>query len=203
MPDEARGYLIRQLDTAWKLTNFHLDGLTTEECLWRPAHQGLHVLQVPDGRWRADWPDHEGYDVGPPDVSGRSWVRAMTLVAVAYVVIGIVFGALAASADPNHVRLWRLAAWVASAAVAAAQIGYEHYRLGSSPRPTALHAAGAVALGAFGLAVAANVHWLFAATRGQHSPLLALVAWPVITALPAFIVALAVAAVLARFSRRA
>ena len=137
------------------------------------------------------------------DGSGRSWVRAMILVAVAYVVTGIGFGALAKSADANHVRLWRLAAWVASAAVAAAQIGYEHYRLGSSPRATALHAAGAVALGAFGLALAANIHALFAATHGQRSPLLALVAWPVLTALPAFLVALAVAAVLARFSRRA
>ena len=127
----------------------------------------------------------------------------MILVAVAYVVTGIGFGALAKSADANHVRLWRLAAWVASAAVAAAQIGYEHYRLGSSPRATALHAAGAVALGAFGLALAANIHSLFAATHGQRSPLLALVAWPVLTALPAFLVALAVAAVLARFSRRA
>src|SRR5712692_669308 len=125
----------------------------------------------------------------------------MILVAVAYVAIGIVFAALAA--DANHVRLWRLAAWLASAAVAAAQIGYEHYRLGSSPRPTALHAAGAVALGAFGLALAANIHALFAATHGQHSPLVALVAWPVITAVPAFLAALAVAAVLARFSRRA
>jgi len=124
----------------------------------------------------------------------------MILVGVAYGVIGIVFAALA---DANHVRLWRLAAWVASAAVAAAQIGYEHYRLGSSPRPTALHAAGAVALGAFGLALAANIHALFAATHGQHSPLVALVAWPVITAVPAFLAALAVAAVLARFSRRA
>jgi hypothetical protein len=100
-------------------------------------------------------------------------------------------------------RLWRLAAWVASAAVAAAQIWYEQYRAGSSPRPTALRAAGAVALGAFGLALAANIHWLFATTRGQHSPLLALVAWPVITALAAFPVALAAAAVLARLSRRA
>ncbi len=127
----------------------------------------------------------------------------MILVAVAYVVIGIVFGALAKSADANHVRLWRLAAWVASAALAAAQIGYEHHRLGSSPRPTALHAAGAVALGAFGLALAANIHSLSAATHGQHSLLLALVAWPVITALPAFLVALALAAVLARFSRHA
>ena len=134
--------------------------------------------------------------------SGRSWVRPMIVVAVAYAVIGILFAALANSDATNHVRLWRLAAWVASAAVAAAQIGYEHFRLGRSPRQTALHAAGAVALGAFGLALAANIHWLLAATRGQHSPLLALVAWPVVTALPAFPAALAVAAVLARLSRR-
>jgi hypothetical protein len=53
----------------------------------------------------------------------------MMLVAVAYVVIGIAFGVLA---NAHHVRLWRLAAWVASAVVAAVQIGYEHQR-GSSP----------------------------------------------------------------------
>jgi hypothetical protein len=136
------------------------------------------------------------------DVSGRrSWVRALILVAVAYAAIGIVFAALAV--DANHVRLWRLAAWVASAVVAAAHIWYEHYRRGSSPRPTALHAAGAVALGAFGLALAANVHWLVAGTHGQRPPLLALPVWPVITAVPAFFAALVVAAVLARFSRRA
>lgn len=136
------------------------------------------------------------------DASSRSWVRAMIRVAVAYVAIGILFGTLAQSADPNHVRLWRLAAWLASAAVAAAQIGYEHYRLGGSPRPTALHAAGAVALGAFGLALAANIHALLAAPPRPHLPLLALVAWPVITAVPAFLMALAVAALLARLSRR-
>ena len=128
-------------------------------------------------------------------------VRWMVLVALAYVVIGVVFAALAQSAGGDQVRLWRLAAWVASAAVAAAQIWYEHYRVGSSPRPTALHAAGAVALGAFGLALAANIHWLFAATRGPRAPLLALVGWPVITAVPAFLGALAVAAALNRFSR--
>jgi hypothetical protein len=137
-------------------------------------------------------------------VSGRRlWIRAMILVGVAYVVIGIGFAAPAKSADANHVRLWRLAAWIASAGVAAAHIGYEHYRLGSSPRSTALHAAGAVALGAFGLALAANLHWLFAGTHGQRPPLLALPAWPVITAVPAFLLALAAAALLARSSRRA
>jgi len=123
----------------------------------------------------------------------------MMLVAVAYVVIGIAFGVLA---NAHHVRLWRLAAWVASAVVAAVQIGYEHQR-GSSARAAALHAAGAVALGAFGLALAANVHWLFAATRGPRSPLLALLVWPVMTAIPAFLVALVVAALVARLSRRA
>src|SRR5437660_4072814 len=119
------------------------------------------------------------------------------LVAVAYAAIGIVFAALAV--DANHVRVWRLAAWLASAVVAAAHMWYEQYRLGSPPRRTALHAAGAVALGAFGLALAANVHWLVAETRGPRPPLLALPVWPVITATPSFLVALAVAAVLARF----
>jgi hypothetical protein len=128
---------------------------------------------------------------------------AMLLVALAYVIIGVGFPALAGSPDATVVRLWRLGAWVASAAVAAVHIGYEHYRLGSSPRATALHAAGAVALGAFGLALAANLHWLLAGTPGQRAPLLALPVWPVITAVPAFLGALAVATVLALVHHKA
>ncbi|MCL4868938.1 MAG: DinB family protein [Anaerolineae bacterium] len=73
MSDEARSYLIRQLETAWKLTLFHLDGLTTEECLWRPAQQGLYVHQHPDGRWYADWPEREEYDIGPPGIAWLTW----------------------------------------------------------------------------------------------------------------------------------
>jgi hypothetical protein len=123
----------------------------------------------------------------------------MLLVGVAYGVIGILFAALA---GVDHVRLWRLAAWVVSAAVFAAHIGYEHYRLDSPPRATALHVAGAAALGALALALAANVHSLSAAAHANQSRLLlALVAWPAITAVPAFFVALAVAAALARVSR--
>jgi hypothetical protein len=56
-----------QFDIAWALTSYHLDGLTTEECLWRPARVGLHVHQDTDGVWRADWPDREGYDIGPAE----------------------------------------------------------------------------------------------------------------------------------------
>jgi len=73
MSGDARSYLVRQFETAWKLTSFHLDGLTTAECLWRPAPRGLHVHQSPDGSWRADWPGSEGYDIGPPSIAWLTW----------------------------------------------------------------------------------------------------------------------------------
>ena len=73
LADHASAYLLRQLDTAWKLASYHLDGLGTAECLWRPAHRGLHVQRLPDGQWRPDWPDHEGYDLGPPSIAWLTW----------------------------------------------------------------------------------------------------------------------------------
>ena len=68
MTDEG-GYLRRQFETAWLLTDLHLTGLGTEECLWRPASQGMHVHRAADGTWRADWPEHERYDLGPPSIA--------------------------------------------------------------------------------------------------------------------------------------
>lgn len=73
MAGEAIGYLSRQFETAWALASFHLEGLTTEECLWRPAGKGLHVHRSGDGEWRADWPDSEGYDVGPASIAWLTW----------------------------------------------------------------------------------------------------------------------------------
>jgi hypothetical protein len=73
MTNETTGYLLRQFNTAWKLTSFHLDGLSTEECLWRPAPKGLHVIQDADGKWQADWPEHEGYHLGPPSIAWLTW----------------------------------------------------------------------------------------------------------------------------------
>lgn len=76
MTDQApgtRGFLLRQFDIAWQLASYHLDGLTTEECLWQPAAVGLHVHRQPDGTWRADWPDREGYDIGPPSIGWLTW----------------------------------------------------------------------------------------------------------------------------------
>ncbi len=128
------------------------------------------------------------------DASGRkSWIRAALLIGVVYFLIGRGFALPA-----DQLGVWRIAAWVASAAVAAAHIGYEHFRLNNSPRAIALHAAIAVAFGAFGLALAANIHDLGSASGYRPRMLIALVAWPLLTAVPAFIVALAAAAVLAR-----
>jgi hypothetical protein len=73
MINESHDYLIRQLDTAWKLATYHLNGLSTEECLWRPAPVGLHVRQAADGTWAADWPEQEGYDIGPPSIAWITW----------------------------------------------------------------------------------------------------------------------------------
>ena len=127
----------------------------------------------------------------------QSWFGTAIVVSASYCVIGIVF-----ALPSNQVRLWRLAAWVISAAVYAAHVGYEHFRLGNSPRAIALHTALAAAVGAFGLAVAANVHEIWAASSYRLSLALALVAWPVLTALPAFVVALVMAYGLALIRRR-
>jgi hypothetical protein len=70
---DAQGYLTRQFDIAWKLADHHLAGLTTEECLWRPAREGLHVRRDADGLWRADWPERESYDIGPPSIAWLTW----------------------------------------------------------------------------------------------------------------------------------
>lgn len=69
----ARGYLLRQFDTAWALTEYHLEDLTTEECLWRPAEKGLHVRKDAGGAWRGEWPESEGYDLGPPSIAWTTW----------------------------------------------------------------------------------------------------------------------------------
>src|SRR5438270_5523223 len=117
----------------------------------------------------------------------QPWIRAMVLVGVVYAFVGIAFAVPA-----DHVKVWRLAAWVVSAISYAAHFCYERFRLGNSPRSSALHVALAVALGAFGLAVGANIHSLSLGSTNEHRRLLrlALGLWPAITALPAFLVAL-------------
>ncbi|MCE9669813.1 DinB family protein [Myxococcus stipitatus] len=73
MTNPIRDTLLGQLDIAWALTSYHLEGLTTEECLRRPGRVGLHVHPGADGAWRADWPEHEGYGLGPASVAWLTW----------------------------------------------------------------------------------------------------------------------------------
>lgn len=71
MPNELAALLLRQHSTAWQLASYHLDGLGHAECLWRPSTKGLHVSISDDGGWRGEWPEHEGYELGPPSVPRR------------------------------------------------------------------------------------------------------------------------------------
>lgn len=73
MPREIVDVLLRQHEIAWSLTSYHLDGLSIEECLWRPSTKGLHVSISSDGAWHGEWPDHEGYDLGPPSIAWLLW----------------------------------------------------------------------------------------------------------------------------------
>jgi hypothetical protein len=114
------------------------------------------------------------------------WPVATILAGVSYGFIGIVF------AVPSfHVRAWRLAAWIISGTIYVTHIAYERYALHNSRLASALHASIAAALGAFLLAVGAVVH---AAMVPVHAPYrqyaVAFVMWPLITAVPAFLVAL-------------
>jgi hypothetical protein len=136
--------------------------------------------------------------------ANQPWLRVAVIVALVYPVVGVTFAALANPSASNEMRItWRLAAWLVSAAAFAAHLGYEHFRLQSSPLRAALHVSMAVALGAFALAVWVNVHAHWGAS-GHQSPFapLALVVFPVVTGAPAFVVALVALAVLTRARRR-
>ena len=134
--------------------------------------------------------------------SDKRWLRRVVFTGVFYTFVGITFSALAGSAGTYQARvMWRLTAWAASAIAFAAHLAYEHLKLRSSPLTTAWHCAMTVALGAFGLAVAANLHALRDASSNQRSQALSLVLLPVLVGLPAFGVALAAAGAL-RLARR-
>jgi hypothetical protein len=108
-----------------------------------------------------------------------------------YAVVGISF------ALPSNQQFWRPAAWAVSGVIYILHIGYEQLRLGNSRLATSVHAALAAALGGFLLAVGAMAH---AAMVPAHAPyrlhLIAMIAWPIITGVPALVVAFIVTFVL-------
>jgi len=124
----------------------------------------------------------------------NTWIR-IAVGGLAYFVIG--YGSTLFDQPFSGLHFWRLAAWVASAVVYVAHLVYEYFQLHNSPTSTSIHVGLAVAIGGFLLAVAATTH---AAMVSEHAPfmrfLVALVAWPLITGVPAFLVTLVIAAAL-------
>jgi hypothetical protein len=108
-----------------------------------------------------------------------------------YLVVGVAFPNPSA-ADKNQF-IWRLAAWVICAGAFAFHIGLEHFGFRNLARRAAIHVGVAVALGGFGLAVAANIHAVAVGTGNRFLLALALVLWPLITGVPAFLVAFLIA----------
>jgi hypothetical protein len=130
----------------------------------------------------------------------RRWFVFALVAGVAYFVFGLAFGELAARAESHQmVVTWRLAAWIASAIVYGAHLTRE-IRATRSLHQTAMRAAVGAAIGAFGLAVAANLHAMWTPDANPHMNLLrlSLVIWPIGTFIPAYLVGLAAAAILKR-----
>ena len=123
------------------------------------------------------------------------WINHAILIGIVYALIGVFFGV------PNtHVQAWRYAAWIASAIVYATHIWYEYFRQRNSAKSTALHVAVAVAIGGLALAILALFHSLLAPPNYSRWRFgLALMLWPILTGLPAFVVALVITVLLNRF----
>ncbi|MEO8562279.1 MAG: hypothetical protein ABI601_09410 [bacterium] len=124
-----------------------------------------------------------------------NWMPATLLVGASYAIMGKLF-----TLPTANVLAWRRGAWVASAVVFAGHIAFEHFKRRSSARATATHAAIAVAIAAAALALAATLQDLAGGHPVRPVMLLAIVLWPVLLAIPAFVVAFAASAVLARLS---
>ena len=130
------------------------------------------------------------------------WIRTVILVGVVYGVVGITTGTLAGMAASSRAQfLWRLSAFVISGVVFAGHIAYEHFRVRSPARRAAWHTSLAIALGAFLVALVANIHDLGSPSGYRPIMLIALVVWPLGTGVPAFIVALVLAAAIGKTRR--
>ena len=122
------------------------------------------------------------------------------LAGIAYILVGTATAAFAGMASsPSGVKGWRLVAWLLSLAVFSFHFVVERRR---ATRGVSLAVAVAlgVAIGALGVAALGPVrsHW------GDKSrlklALLSLVAWPLLTGIPAFLVALTGSFVLDRLT---
>jgi len=127
-----------------------------------------------------------------------AWVSATFAAGCLYLLIGLVSADLAGGAPGPRQRFWRGMAWLLSAIVFCIQVARDRIRMRFSAASTAFHAALGAALGALGLAIAATIHGYMVSTSHLRAIKLALLIWPVMTAIPAFFVAYLAALVIRR-----
>ena len=124
-------------------------------------------------------------------------------VAISYALVGVVTAELSGHAQSPQLRTaWRLAAWVLSLIIFVSHLSYERLRVGNTTTVAALRTAVAAALGAFALAAVGPVRSHWGAADIWRTVVLSLVTWPVLTGIPAFLVALLGGSVLGRVFRR-
>ncbi len=130
-------------------------------------------------------------------------LRSLALAAFAYALVGVVTADFALRAGlPAGRSAWRLAAWVMSFVVFAAQLLYERKREGAALVRTARDVAIAAAIGAFILAAIGPVRSHWHAADFSRTAILSLVAWPLLVGIPAYIAALVIGFLLDRVTTR-
>ncbi len=130
-------------------------------------------------------------------------VRSLALAAFAYAVVGVVTADFAlAAGEPTLRSAWRLAAWVLSFVIFAAQLFYERKREGATIATVARDVAVAAAIGAFILAIVGPVRSHWSAGDFRRAAVLSLVAWPLLVGIPAYVTALVIGFVIDRLTAR-
>lgn len=124
----------------------------------------------------------------------------LLIASAGYVLIGTATAALAAMASsPEGVKGWRLAAWLSSLVIFSAHLAGERRREFRRVS-VATSVAVAVAIGAFVLAALGPFRTHLNDSSRLKLAMLSLVAWPLLTGVPAFVVALFANLVLDRIS---
>ncbi|KAB2493424.1 DinB family protein [Priestia endophytica] len=70
--NELRENIKFQFSISKQLLEYHLTSLGSEEYLWRPYKNGLHIHNQ-NGIWYADWPESEDYDIGTASIAWTMW----------------------------------------------------------------------------------------------------------------------------------
>lgn len=73
MPAPRVDLLVRQLDIAWALFEYHLADLDDAACLWEPAPGCWTVRPDGQGRWGADWEVPEPNPAPPVSIGWTTW----------------------------------------------------------------------------------------------------------------------------------